>query len=183
MSRCWSGALASGVGSLSAITSASLLLARGRSTAPSLLHGYLAVVSPVLRAAPTSAPHCPSSRRLAAPGPRPGSALPVVSLPGGRRTSPVPMLAVPPFHVPYAAGFFRAAFQALHPLHGLRPLHPGSAPRCPPRGGRFSTRQTSLNVADWWFAHPPEEGFPPRFIPKVSPDDGGGATKVAWSLL
>ena len=74
-------------------------------------------------------------------------------------------------------------FQALHPLHGLRPLHPGSAPRCPPRGGRFSTRQTSLHGADWWFAHPPTEGFPPRFIPKVSPDDGGGATKVAWSLL
>ena len=63
-----------GVGSLAAITGGGFPSAPGRSTAPSLLHGYVAVGSPVLRAAPTSAPHCPSLRRLAAPGPRPGLA-------------------------------------------------------------------------------------------------------------
>ena len=118
------------VASSSAFTRTSLPHPRTPWTAPSLPHGYAGVGSSVLRAAPTPALHCPSSRRLVAPGPRPGLALPVVSLPGERRVSPVPPSTFPPFHVPYAAGFFRAALQARHPFHGLRRSVPGSAPRC-----------------------------------------------------
>ena len=57
---------------------------------------------------------------------------PVVSLPGCGyplgAVSPVPTLTVSPFHVPYAAGFVGAAFQALHPVRGLHPSRQARLP-------------------------------------------------------
>jgi hypothetical protein len=47
-------------------------------------------------------------------------------------------------------------FQALHPFHGLRLEDPGSAPpRSRPPAGTLTTRQTSLDAADWQVAPPP----------------------------
>jgi hypothetical protein len=47
-------------------------------------------------------------------------------------------------------------FQDLHPFHGLRPEDPGSAPpRSRPPAGTLTTRQTSLDAADWQVAPPP----------------------------
>ena len=72
--------------------------------------------------------------------------------------------------------------QALHPFHGLRPLSPGSAPDCAPRGATVSTRQTSLHVADWWVALAHGELDPALQRPDLSAR-WRAATQVAWSLL
>src|SRR5207249_8998431 len=50
------------------------------------------------------------------------SGAPGVSLLGRRRASPVPTSALPPFHAPYAAGFFGAAPPSPSPLPWPSPL-------------------------------------------------------------
>src|SRR5688572_15668251 len=57
-------------------------------------------------------------------------------------------------------GSWGLRLQALHPVLGLRPPNPGSAPRCSPRGANLSARQASLPATDRWLA--PSDGPPPR---------------------
>jgi len=94
------------------------------------------------------------------------------SLLGRRRVSPVPTMAVPPFHALYAAGFFGAALQGLHPFHGLRLNNPGSAPGWSLAGG-YSRRGRLRFMLRTGGLHPPREGLTPRFDPGISPDAGG----------
>src|SRR6266542_524120 len=75
-----------------------------------------------------------------------------VSLLGRRRASPVPTTNLPPFHVPYAAGFFGAAFPSASPLPWPSPHRAGLGSRLLPFVHCISTRQTSLDAADWWVA-------------------------------
>ena len=75
-----------------------------------------------------------------------------VSLLGRRRVSPVPTTTLPPFHVPYAAGFFGAASPSASPLPWPSPDCARLGSRLFPYGYRLTTRQTSLYAADWWVA-------------------------------
>ena len=75
-----------------------------------------------------------------------------VSLPGRRRVSPVPTTTLPPFHVPYAAGFFGAAFPSASPLPWPSPHRARLGSRLLPCGHTLTTRQTSLDAAGWWVA-------------------------------
>src|SRR5437667_4066402 len=75
-----------------------------------------------------------------------------VSLLGRRRVSPVPTTTLPPFHVPYAAGFFGAAFPSTSPLPWPSPHRAGLGSRLLPCGRPLTTRQNSLYAADWWVA-------------------------------
>ena len=142
-------------------------------------HAPVAVaVRSVRWTAPTPAPLAPPSRgdRLsgsALPGHRRGQ--PTGALLGWRRVSPVPMMAVPPFHALYAAGFLGAALPSSSPLPWPSPLPPGLGSPWPPCGGRFSTRQASLHAADRWLA-PSRGGLDPAQRRRA-------ATKVAWPLL
>src|SRR6266498_6095000 len=75
-----------------------------------------------------------------------------VSLLGRRRVSPVPTTTLPPFHVPYAAGFIGAASPSASPLPWPSPHRAGLGSRLLPCGHPLTTRQTSLHAADWWIA-------------------------------
>src|SRR6266498_2882030 len=56
------------------------------------------------------------------------------SLLGRRRVSPVPTTTFPPFHAPYAAGFFGAASPSASPLPWPSPTLPGLGSRLVPYG-------------------------------------------------
>jgi hypothetical protein len=71
---------------------------------------------------------------------------------GRRRVSPVSTTTLPPFHVPYAAGFFGAASPSASPLPWPSPHRARLGSRLLPCGHCISTRQTSLHAADWWVA-------------------------------
>ena len=75
-----------------------------------------------------------------------------VSLLGRRRVSPVPTTTLPPFHVPFAAGFLGAASSSASPLPWPSPHRARLGSRLVPCGHCITTRQTSLDAADWWVA-------------------------------
>ena len=89
--------------------------------------------------------HCSPDPGFAAPGHRSGWRPETYPRPGRGCASPVPTMAVPPFHAPYADGFFGAAPPSASPL-------PWPSP--------FTTRQASLHATDWWL-HPPEGELDP----------------------
>ena len=144
------------VNSLSAIPLPHRWAARS-ARGPSLRRVLLSSPSPLLWPPPTPAPLSPTSSGTPligfdAPGHPTGWLSRRVSLLGRRRVSPVPTTTLPPFHVPYAAGFFGAAFPSASPLPWPSPHRAGLGSRLLPYGHLVSTRQTSLYAADWWVA-------------------------------
>src|SRR5439155_10125707 len=123
---------------------------------PSLWRVLLSTPSSLLRPPPTPAPLSPTSSGcpligFIAPSP-PSIGTRAVSLLGRIRVSPVPTTTLPPFHVPYAAGFFGAASPSTSPLPWPSPDRARLGSRLLPCGHSITTRQTSLDAADWWVA-------------------------------
>ena len=147
----------------------------------------MSATSPVLWTAPTPAPRSPVSQARCLSGsplprPPPGVALRGSHGWGGdgsllfpRRLSHHSTSSTPP-------GSLGLHLQALHPVHGLRPPSPGSAPDCAPSGATVSTRQTSLHVADWRVALALGELDPALQRPNLSVR-WRATTQVAWPLL
>ena len=81
-------------------------------------------------------PPTPTRHRSPLPGSSPviGADAPTTPIPGAvgpGRVSQVPVATLSTFRAPYAGRFLGAAFQALHPFHGLRRERRGSAPPVP----------------------------------------------------
>ena len=128
------------------------------STAPSLrrgsvVHGHRRYYGPLrlpLRSPPFRGYSAYRVRRSQST-PRVGT--PRVSLLGRRRVSPVPTMAVPPFHVPLRRRVLRGCIsKRFTPSMAFASSVPGSAPGWSPCGQFFTTRQASLHAADWWVA-------------------------------
>src|SRR6266511_3158622 len=105
-----------------------------------------------------------------------------VSLLGRRRVSPVPTTTFPPFHVPYAAGFFGAAFPSASPLPWPSPDRARLGSRLLPCGHSITTRQTSLHAADWWVAPSLKKARPHASTPG-SLRTPVGCYRGTWLLL
>src|SRR5713226_4566934 len=84
------------------------------------------------------------------------------------------MMAVPPFHALYAAGFFGAALPSSSHLPWPSPGDTRLGSRLAPCGETLTTRQASLDVADRWFA-PSYRGLDPALTtPGGSPRTTAG---------
>lgn len=95
-----------------------------------------------------------------------------VSLLGRRRVSPVPLMALPPFHALYAAGFFGAASPSTSPLPWPSPSHPRLGSRLHPLRGKLLRRGRLRFMLRTGGLHPPKADSTLRFDAQVSPNAG-----------